>query len=326
MKKPILVTGGAGYIGSHTVKLLGVDNESLIVLDDLSTGLKNSVLYGELIVDDFGNEKRVTQLLGDLKIDTVMHFAAHTSVPESVSNPEKYYKNNVFNTFNLLKSCKKTAVKHFIFSSSCAVYGMPTEIKVPEVYPPQPINPYGNSKLFDECLIRDLAATSHFRYVNLRYFNVGGADPDGAIGQSTQDATSLIKVITEVMVGKRPYLEVFGTDYPTPDGSCIRDYVHVSDIAAAHLSALTYLRHGGESVTLNCGYGHGYSVLEVIQAAERVSGKKLDVHYCPRRLGDTAAIIADVSYSRKLLNWTPKFDSLDFIIKSAWEWEKKLCS
>lgn len=319
----ILVTGGAGYIGSHVVKQLGEFNESIIVLDNLSTGFSHAVLHGKLIVGDAGDEVLVTNVLRDFRVDTVMHFAAHTVVEESVRDPLKYYQNNVVATCKLLQCCIKAGVKHFIFSSSAAVYGIPDIVHVTEETATSPINPYGSSKLMCEKMLDDIAAVNALNYVSLRYFNVAGADPGARIGQATKNATNLIKIVAEVMAGKRELIEIFGNDYDTPDGTCIRDYIHVSDIASAHVSALTYLRQGGESVTLNCGYGRGYSVKEVLAAAQQIVDKTLVVREQARRLGDPPAVIANADRLKKLFNWLPRFANLELILKTALAWERK---
>jgi UDP-glucose 4-epimerase len=323
---PILVTGGAGYIGSHVVKLLGERGESVVVLDDLSTGNADAVLYGELVVGSTGDTELVSRLIADHGIDTVMHFAAHTIVPESVENPLKYYANNTCGTRNLLQACQQNNVGNFIFSSTAATYGVPDESVegCHEDLPTAPINAYGSSKLMSEAMLRDLSAASDLKHVVLRYFNVAGSDPDGKIGQSTKNATLLIKVAVEVVVGKREQLHVFGTDYPTPDGTGVRDYIHVSDLGNAHLSALDYLRGGGESTLLNCGYGHGFSVKQVIDAVERVSGQRLAVVEQPRRAGDPPSLIAKVDKIHQTLQWTPQFDDIDTIVRTSLEWERKL--
>ncbi|WP_455219973.1 UDP-glucose 4-epimerase GalE, partial [Kaarinaea lacus] len=283
MASGILVTGGAGYIGSHLVRQLGESGEPVIVLDNLSTGNADAVLHGELIQGDTGDRELVNKLLADYDIETVMHFAAHTIVPESVSDPLKYYRNNTCSTRNLLECCANAGVKHFIFSSTAAVYGIPDTEFATEKSPLAPINPYGTSKLMSEWMLRDLSAATNMRHVALRYFNVAGSDPQCRIGQSTKNATLLIKVAAEVAVGKREQLSIFGTDYPTPDGTGIRDYIHVEDLAAAHISALDYLRKGGDSTTLNCGYGHGYSVREVVDAVNRINGQPIKAVAQPRR-------------------------------------------
>lgn len=324
MKPGILVTGGAGYIGSHVVRQLGERGENVIVLDNLSTGRKEAVLYGTLVVGDTGDRELVMKLLREHHIKSILHFAANTVVPESVERPLQYYRNNTVNVLNLLECCQATGVEHFIFSSTAAVYGTPDTLMVTEESPTRPESPYGLSKLMSEWLLRDYAATGAIRHVTLRYFNVAGADPEARIGQATPNATHLIKVAVEALCGKRANVSVFGTDYPTPDGTGVRDYIHVEDLAAAHLSALDYLRSGGKSVTLNCGYGHGYSVLEVLKTAEKVAGKPLAIRYAPRRPGDLAAIAADSSKLRQLLNWQPRFDNLDTIVSHALNWERKL--
>ena len=324
MANGILVTGGAGYIGSHVVRQLGEAGEHVVVLDNLSTGFKDSVLFGEFIEGNTGDKVLVSKILADHDIDTVMHFAAHTIVPESVSNPLKYYGNNTCSTRNLLECCADAGVKHFIFSSTAAVYGIPEGEFATEDSPLAPINPYGMSKLMSEHMLRDLSAASDMRHVALRYFNVAGSDPGGRIGQSTKNATLLIKVAAEVAVGKREQLMIFGTDYPTPDGTGIRDYIHVEDLASAHVSALDYLRKNGKSTTLNCGYGHGYSVREVVDAVNRVHGQPIKAIEQPRRAGDPPALIAKVAKIHETLNWKPQYDDLDFIVKTSLEWEKKL--
>jgi len=320
----ILVTGGAGYIGSHVVRLLTAAGKTVVVLDNLSTGFTDAVLGAELVVGDTGDRQLVSKVLEEHQVDTVMHFAAHTIVPESVTDPLKYYGNNTCCTRNLLECCSKAEVKHFIFSSTAAVYGTPDSPYCTEDSPLNPINPYGTSKLMSEMMLRDLGKASAIRHVILRYFNVAGSDPDGRIGQSTENATLLIKVAAEVAVGKREQLYVFGTDYPTPDGTGVRDYIHVDDLADAHIKALDYLANGGESVTMNCGYGHGYSVREVIDAVNRVNGSPIKVKEEQRRAGDPPMLIARADKVRKVLGWKPKYDDLDFIVKTSLDWERKL--
>lgn len=324
MKRSILVTGGAGYIGSHVVKQLGLNGEQVVVLDNLSTGFADAVTHGQLIIGDTGDTDLVMKIMADHQVESVLHFAAHTIVPESVSNPIKYYENNTASTLNMLHCSQIMGIKHFIFSSTAAVYGnLQTGVAV-EHTPTAPINPYGTSKLMSEWMLRDLCAASPLRSVILRYFNVAGSDPDGKIGQSTENATLLIKVACEVALKKRDKLCVFGTDYPTPDGTGIRDYIHVSDLASAHLAALDYLRSDGASTILNCGYGHGYSVREVIDAVERCHGSKLNVVESPRRAGDPPALVSDVQAIHKTLRWSPRFDNLDVIVKTSLAWEAKL--
>ena len=323
-KKHILVTGGAGYIGSHTVRQLGEQGQNLVILDNLSTGFREHVLYGELVEGNTGDTELVKKILEKYQVDTVIHFAAHTIVPESVSNPLKYYGNNTCSTRNLLECCSEAGVKNFIFSSTAAVYGTPESAECYEASPTNPINPYGMSKLMSEYMIKDLSAATDMKHVILRYFNVAGSDPEGRIGQSTERATLLIKVAAEVALGKREKLYVFGTDYPTPDGTGVRDYIHVEDLADAHLRALDYLRAGGESVTLNCGYGHGYSVREVIDMVENVNGGPINVEEAPRRAGDPPTLIAVADKAREVLNWTPKYDDLEAIVRSSMNWERKM--
>ncbi|MEZ5591599.1 MAG: UDP-glucose 4-epimerase GalE [Gammaproteobacteria bacterium] len=321
--KKILLTGGAGYIGSHVVKLLGAHGYELVILDNLVTGNAEAVLYGELVIGDVGDTELVSQLLHYHNIDTVMHFAAHTCVPESVTNPLKYYHNNTCNSNMLLKCCQDAKVKRFIFSSTAAVYGMPQDGIASEATPTIPINPYGTSKLMTEWMLRDVSKATEMTYVILRYFNVAGCDPEGKIGHSTPNSTLLIKVACETAVGKRSYLSIFGTDFPTPDGTGVRDYIHVEDLADAHLKALEYLITGGESITLNCGYGHGYSVREVLAAVEHAHGASLPTCNEECRLGDPPKLIAAADQIRDRLGWEPRYDNLNFIAQTALNWEKK---
>ncbi|MDA0680153.1 MAG: UDP-glucose 4-epimerase GalE [Proteobacteria bacterium] len=324
--KEILVTGGAGYIGSHVVRQLGAAGESVVTLDNLSTGFEAAVTAGELVIGDTGDADLLERLFEEHAIDTVMHFAAHTIVPESVADPLKYYRNNAANSRTLLEACQRHGVSNFLFSSTAAVYGIPADGKASETSPTQPINPYGTSKLMTEWMLRDLAAAGGPSYVALRYFNVAGCEPSGTIGQSTPKATLLVKVACEAAVGKRPHISVFGTDYPTPDGTGLRDYIHVDDLASAHLDALTYLRAGGQPTTLNCGYGHGYSVREVLRAVEKAGGVTLNIVDEPRRAGDPPALIAVAERVRTELGWVPKYDDLDTIVSTALAWEKKIAT
>jgi len=323
-KKSILVSGGAGYIGSHVVRQLGEAGERIVIIDNLSTGFEDAILYGDFVKGDIGDKDLVSRVLKDYDVDSVIHFAAHTIVPESVTNPLKYYGNNTCNSRNLMECCRDAGVKNFIFSSTAAVYGIPDTDSASETSPLSPINAYGTSKLMTEWMLRDLSAVTELDHVALRYFNVAGCDLEGRIGQSTEKATLLIKVACEAAVGKRDQVYIFGTDYPTPDGTGVRDYIHVEDLASAHLKALEYLRNGGESATLNCGYGHGYSVREVLDTVEKINGKKLDIVEEERRAGDPPALIAEAESIREVTGWQPKYDDLDIIVKTSLEWEKKL--
>lgn len=325
MSNGILVTGGAGYIGSHTVKQLGQKGEKIVVLDDLSTGFEESVLFGELVVGKTGDQELVDRIMKEHNIDTVMHFAAHTIVPESVENPLKYYNNNTSSTRSLLECCQQNDVRNFIFSSTAATYGIPSDGKpCTEETPTAPINPYGMSKLMSEYMLEDLGKACDMRHVILRYFNVAGCDPDGQIGQSTEKATLLVKVAAEVAVGKRPEIYVYGTDYPTADGTGVRDYIHVSDLASAHIHALDYLRKGGDSTRLNCGYGHGYSVRDVLDTVQKVNGAPINIIEHPRRAGDPPELIANVDKIHRTLDWVPQFDDLEKIVSTAINWEREL--
>ncbi len=323
-RRTILVTGGAGYIGSHVVLQLVEAGERVVVLDNLSSGFRDAVIGAELIVGNVGDRQLVSDLLREHDIDTVMHFAARTIVPESVTDPLRYYENNTCATRNLLECCRGADVAQIVFSSTAAVYGIPEGGLAGENTPTAPINPYGSSKLMSEWMLRDLAAAGGPRYVALRYFNVAGCDPEERIGQSTKNATLLVKVACEAALGKRPQLTIFGTDYPTPDGTGVRDYIHVVDLACAHLDALRYLRDGGASTTLNCGYGHGYSVREVLAAVGRAHGVPVPYKEEPRRAGDPPSLIAASDRIRSVLGWQPRHDDLDFIARTALAWERKL--
>ena len=323
----ILVTGGAGYIGSHMVHALLDAGERVVVLDNLSTGFDWAVpARAPLVVGDTGDQRLVRDILRDHAVDAIIHFAASVVVPDSVRDPLAYYRNNTVNSRALMECAVQSGVRHFIFSSTAAVYGNPVELPVREDAATLPISPYGWSKLMTEVMLRDASAAHGLNHVILRYFNVAGADPQGRTGQSTAGATHLIKVAVETVVGLRSELNVFGTDYPTPDGTCIRDYIHVSDLALAHCEALKALRSGAPSQTLNCGYGHGFSVHEVIDAVKRVSGIDFAVRTAPRRAGDAAMVVADTTQIRKTLAWRPRFDDLETIVRDALAWERKLAA
>jgi UDP-glucose 4-epimerase len=320
----ILITGGAGYIGSHVVKALGKLGHELTIVDNLSTGYTKAVTFGNLIVADLGDKARMDGIFESGKFEAVVHFAGSIIVPESVSEPLKYYQNNTVNSHFLMTMCEKYKVKHFIFSSTAAVYGMPKDGICREDSELHPINPYGQSKLMTEQMLKDFStANKNFKFIALRYFNVAGADPEGQLGQSFPKATHLIKAACEAATGKRDQMDLFGTDYPTKDGTCVRDYIHVSDLAEAHVKALEYLDKGGESQSLNCGYGHGFTVKEVISRVKDITGVNFTVNERPRRPGDPVSLTAESSRLSQLTGWKPKYDDLNVIIKSAYEWEKK---
>ena len=308
------------------VRQLGAAGEDVVTLDNLCTGFREAVTAGELIVGETGDAALLERIFAEHDIDTILHFAAHTIVPESVADPLKYYRNNTCSSRTLLEAAQKHGVRHFVFSSTAAVYGIPPGGKAAEDSPNVPINPYGTSKLMTEWMLRDLALAGGPSYVALRYFNVAGCEPTGTIGQSTPKATLLVKVACEAATGKRPGVSIFGTDYPTPDGTGLRDYIHVEDLASAHLDALTYLRNGGESTTLNCGYGHGYSVREVLEAVENVNGAPLTITEEPRRAGDPPELVAVADKVRSVLGWTPRYDDLETIVRTSLEWERKIAA
>ncbi len=321
----ILVTGGAGYIGSHMVHALVDAGELVVVLDNLSTGFRFLIPPSvPFVTGSTGDRDLVAKTLARYRVDAIIHFAASIVVPDSVRDPISYYRNNTMNTCVLLDAAVEAGVQHFIFSSTAAVYGNAERVPVPEDAATVPISPYGSSKLMSEIILHDTGRAHDLRFVILRYFNVAGADPKLRTGQSTPAATHLIKVACEAALGKRAKLDVYGTDYPTRDGTCIRDYIHVSDLARAHSVALAYLRRGGASATFNCGYGHGYSVLEVLDAVRRVSGVNFSVEIAGRRAGDPPALVADVERIRSRLDWRPQFDNLDTIVSNAFAWERHL--
>jgi UDP-glucose 4-epimerase len=324
MAMKIFVTGGAGYIGSHVVKALGSLGHEILVYDNLSTGHPWAVLCGRLVRGDLADMPLLESTLAAFRPDAVIHFAASIQVEESVREPLKYYGNNVANSLNLLDAMDRCGIRNLVYSSTAAVYGIPETIPVPETAPLSPINPYGASKVMVEGILRDLANARPFRYIALRYFNVAGADPEGRIGQAYAEATHLITRALKTAKGEYERLSVYGADYPTPDGTCVRDYIHVNDLADAHARALEHLMAGNGSDVMNCGYGHGFSVKEVVAAAKRVTGIDFPVLETGRRAGDPPALIADSARLRNKTGWAPRHDDLDFIIQTAWEWEKKM--
>lgn len=321
----ILITGGAGYIGSHMAHWLRDQGRDFIVLDDLSTGDRSNTPHdAPFYQGDVADEKHVAKIIKQHKISAIIHFAAKIVVPDSVANPLGYYLANTVKTRALIQSAVDCGVKHIIFSSTAAVYGNPAQTPVPENAPLSPMSPYGTSKLMSEMMLRDASLAHPLSHMVLRYFNVAGADPKGRTGQSTPNATHLIKVAVQTALGMREKMQVFGTDYPTRDGTCIRDYIHVSDLVEAHGMALQSLENGGASQTFNCGYGDGFTVDEVIAAVKKVSGRDFMVERAPRRAGDPASIVADASKIRKNLGWQPKFNNLETIVTQALEWERRL--
>ncbi len=320
----VFVTGGAGYIGSHVVKLLGQHGHNVLVFDNLSTGHEWAVLSGKLVKGDLNDRQLLKDTLKDYQPDAVMHFAASIQVEESTREPLMYYRNNVINSINLLEAMTELGIGYFIYSSTAATYGIPDTIPVDENAPLSPINPYGMTKVMVEKVLQDVAASRDLKYIALRYFNVAGADPDCEIGQAYSHATHLITRALKTARGDQDRLSVFGTDYPTRDGTCVRDYIHVADLSTAHLLALMYLRQTGLSDVMNCGYGHGFSVLDVINVAKKVTGVDFPVNLTGRRAGDPPELVADSSKLKKLTGWIPLHDDLPFIIETAWKWEQKL--
>ena len=321
----ILITGGAGYIGSHVLNLLGMEGgHEIVVVDNLSTGRKEAMLYGRHVNENLENAQAIDELFAKEKFEACIHFAGSIVVPESVSDPIKYYKNNTENSLNMIAHCVKHGCNNFIFSSTAAVYGDLEGGVCTEESVTVPINPYGTSKLMTELMLRDASSASDLNFVALRYFNVAGANVDLKIGQCTPNATHLIKIASECASGKREKMAIFGTDYNTPDGTCVRDYIHVDDLAQAHIDALSYLSKGGESQIMNCGYGHGFSVRDVIAAVKKVTGVDIIAEDIERRAGDAEKLISVADKIRKTIGWKPKYDDLELIVKTAFEWEKKL--
>jgi UDP-glucose 4-epimerase len=320
----IFITGGAGYIGSHVVKMLGGQGHELLVFDNLSTGHEWAVLYGTLIRGDLSDVHLLQAVMKDFSPDAVIHFAASIEVEESVLRPMKYYRNNVANTLNLLEAMRHARVRHLLFSSSAAVYGIPHQIPVDETADLKPINSYGSTKEIVERILQDMSVAEGYRYIALRYFNVAGADIDGQIGQTYAKPTHLITRALKAAKGESAGLSIFGNDYPTPDGTCIRDYIHIDDIAHAHVQALDYLMDTGNSEAMNCGYGHGFSVREVVSMVKQVTGVDFPVTEVERRAGDPPTIVACSTLLKERTGWEPRHDDLEFIIRTAWDWERKL--
>jgi UDP-glucose 4-epimerase len=321
----VLVTGGAGYIGSHMALELLDHGENVVILDNLSTGLRRLAPDDATFVPgDIGDDALLDNLLPNYEIESILHFAGSIVVPESIEDPLGYYYNNTVKSRALMAAAVRHGVKNFIFSSTAAVYGTPEQVPVAEGAPKAPISPYGSSKLMTEQMLADAGAAHPLRYCALRYFNVAGADPHARSGQSSPKATHLIKVASEVVTGQRPFMSVFGTDYPTPDGTCIRDYIHVTDLVRAHWHALQYLRDGGENIAMNCGYGRGSTVLEVIETVKRISGVDFEVRMASRRAGDPSELVAGTALIHERLPWEPEFADLDMIVEHALNWERKL--
>ena len=320
----ILIVGGAGYIGSHLNKEISKKGIKTVIFDNLSYGHRDFVKWGTFEKGDLGNIEDIRSVFRKYPIEAVMHFAAFTYVGESVEDPQKYYLNNVKNTLNLLQVMLEENVKYFVFSSTCATYGNPVEIPITENHPQNPINPYGKGKLIVETVLKDYSDAYGLKYASLRYFNAAGADPDGDVGELHDPETHLIPLILDVAVGKREDIKIFGTDYDTPDGTCIRDYIHVTDLAEAHILALEYLQNGGKSDFFNLGNGNGFSVKEVIETARKVTGKNIKAAEADRRPGDPPILVGSSDKAKKTLNWNPKYDKLSKIIETAWNWHKNI--
>ena len=320
----VLIAGGAGYIGSHINKELAGRGVRTVVFDNLLYGHREFTQWGEFVLGDLGDRSQLALLFDKYRIDAVMHFSALTYVNESVTDPAKYYENNVANTLNLLRAMKEHGVPHFIFSSTCATYGDPVKIPIPEEHPLNPINPYGRSKLMVEQMLADFSSAYGLKYVSMRYFNAAGADPDGDIGEWHDPETHLIPLVLDAALGTRNGVDIYGTDYDTDDGTCVRDYIHVSDLAAAHIAALDYLRAGGDSNIFNLGNGKGFSVRNIIDTAARVSGRTIAAREVARRAGDPAVLIGDASRAARVLGWRPQYTDIGAIIETAWRWHMKL--
>lgn len=322
--KKVLIVGGAGYIGSHVNKLLSENGIKTVVFDNLSTGHKRLSCWGEFFKGDLARPADISNCFKKHEIASVMHFAAFTAVGESVCDPAKFYTNNVSNTINLLNVMRAAGVRRLVFSSSAAVYGEPLKVPITESHPLSPVNPYGRTKFMMEQVMRDYSAAYGLKYITLRYFNAAGADPDCRIGEMHNPETHLIPLILDAASGRKKQVNIFGDDYKTPDGTCLRDYVHVSDLANAHLLSLKHLAAGGESIAFNLGIGKGFSVLEVVKAAQKVTGRKIPVEIVPRRAGDPAALIASSAYIRRKLAWVPQYRSIETIIAHAWKWHQSV--
>jgi UDP-glucose 4-epimerase len=324
LRQPVLVTGGAGYIGSHVVAALREAGHPVVAYDNLSSGHRWAVRDAELVVGDLGDRERLEAVLAGTRFAAALHFAANIWVGESVREPARYYRNNVLNALNLFELAARHGVSHIVLSSTAAVYGEPGVALIDETLPLAPINPYGASKMMAERILADVASAAGLRYVILRYFNVAGANVEGRIGEATPNNSHLVKVACEAALGIRPGIAINGVDYPTRDGTCVRDYLHIEDLASAHIEALRYLERGGSSEVFNCGYGHGFSVREVVDAVRRVSGVDFPVEEGPRRPGDPAVLVASNAKIRKVLGWQPRYDDLEAIVRSAWQWEQWL--
>ena len=320
----ILIVGGAGYIGSHLNKEINKKGIETVIFDNLSYGHRDFVKWGTFEKGDLGNIDDIRAVFKKYPIEAVMHFAAFTYVGESVEDPQKYYQNNVKNTLNLLQVMLEENVKYFVFSSTCATYGNPVEIPITENHPQDPINPYGKGKLMVETVLKDYSDAYGLKYASLRYFNAAGADPEGEVGELHDPETHLIPLILDVAAGRREDIKIFGTDYDTPDGTCIRDYIHVTDLAEAHILALEYLQNGGESDFFNLGNGNGFSVKEVIETAEEITGKNIKAVEAERRAGDPPTLVGSSTKAKETLNWNPKYDELSKIIETAWNWHQKI--